>query len=145
MWTRSELKSRAKEVLKGTYWKAFLVSIILTIVNGGSGGSGGSGADTFNINNGDYWYVLIPIIILVVLIAIGIGLSIRIFLGYPLEVGARRYFVGAAEREVNLRNLGYSFNSDRYLSIVGAMLYEIAENTCDFSHEMNRLRTRRVL
>lgn len=57
------------------------------------------------------------------MIAVAIGLSVRIFLGYPLEVGARRYFVRAAKREVNLGNLGYSFNSDRYLSIVGAMLY----------------------
>ncbi|MDQ6419347.1 DUF975 family protein [Paenibacillus sp. LHD-117] len=40
MWKRKDLKRRAKDVLRTTYWKAFLVSIILIFV--GSSASGGS-------------------------------------------------------------------------------------------------------
>ncbi|CQR45820.1 hypothetical protein BN1058_00058 [Paraliobacillus sp. PM-2] len=125
MWMRSELKDRAKEVLKGTYWKAFLVSLILSFVNGGSGGSsGGSGANTVHVSSGEGWYTLLPALIFIGLIAVAIGLLLRIFLGYPIEVSARRYFVQAAKGEVTLHHLGYSFKRDRYISIVGAMLYK---------------------
>ncbi|QNK56851.1 DUF975 family protein [Paenibacillus sp. PAMC21692] len=48
MWTRAELKQRAKNVLRTTYWKAFLVSIILLFVGGGGGGFGGN----FSLNLG---------------------------------------------------------------------------------------------
>ncbi|MCD8223414.1 MAG: DUF975 family protein [Clostridiales bacterium] len=33
MWTRKELKTKAKSDLKAYYWKAFLVSLIVTLVN----------------------------------------------------------------------------------------------------------------
>lgn len=37
MWTRKELKEKAKVVLKQSYWKLVLVSLILTLVTGGLG------------------------------------------------------------------------------------------------------------
>ena len=44
MWSGSDLKERARAVLKGpVYWKAVLVGFILMVV-GGIGGSGGSSA-----------------------------------------------------------------------------------------------------
>lgn len=44
MWTRAELKTRAKMCLKQYYWWAFLVSLIFAIISSvGSGGSGGIG------------------------------------------------------------------------------------------------------
>lgn len=43
-WRRKELKTKAKEILKKYYWKMVLVSLILTILYGGSGGSAGSSA-----------------------------------------------------------------------------------------------------
>jgi hypothetical protein len=50
MWTRAELKQRAKNVLRTTYWKAFLVSIILLFVGGGGGGFGAN----LNLGSGDW-------------------------------------------------------------------------------------------
>jgi len=41
-WMRSDLKQRAKDVLRVNYWVAFVVALILAVVSGGSGGSGGS-------------------------------------------------------------------------------------------------------
>jgi hypothetical protein len=39
MWNRKMIKTRAKEVLKISYWKAFLVSLVIALVGGASGGS----------------------------------------------------------------------------------------------------------
>lgn len=43
MWTRRELKERAKEALKRNYWKIVLVSLIGMLIGGGLGSSGISG------------------------------------------------------------------------------------------------------
>ena len=42
MWTRKELKTRAKQALKLNYWKAVLIGFILMLVGGGIGGIYGS-------------------------------------------------------------------------------------------------------
>ena len=42
MWTRKELKKRAKEVFKRSYWKCVLVAFILSILVGGTSGSSSS-------------------------------------------------------------------------------------------------------
>lgn len=37
MWTRKELKERAKEALKRNYWKVLLVTVIVIMIGGGAG------------------------------------------------------------------------------------------------------------
>ncbi|MBP3477512.1 MAG: DUF975 family protein [Lachnospiraceae bacterium] len=49
MWTRKELKQKAKEALKRNYWKIVLVSALLILLGGGSG-SVGSG---FSFSSGN--------------------------------------------------------------------------------------------
>jgi len=135
MWTREQIKTRAKSVLRGSYWKAFLVSIILGIVGAGRGGFNFNSSN--NNNNGYRRYVpervidnisdIAPYIIPIVSVVIGVTLLVlclRIFIGYSIEVGCRRYFVRSAEGDVNLDNMGYSFNRSRYMNIIKAMLYK---------------------
>lgn len=55
MWTREELKNRAKENLRKYYWMAFLVSLIFSIVSG-FGGGGNSGSISTRSNSSDYYY-----------------------------------------------------------------------------------------
>lgn len=48
MWTRKELKERAKEALQRNYWKIVLVSTLMVLLGGGVGASGigrGNGED----------------------------------------------------------------------------------------------------
>ena len=40
MWTRRELKERAKAAFKANYWRCVLVAFILALLIGGSAGSG---------------------------------------------------------------------------------------------------------
>ncbi|GGG65537.1 DUF975 family protein [Paenibacillus radicis (ex Gao et al. 2016)] len=134
MWDRKELKQRAKQVLRTSYWKAFLVGIILTVVSGGISppsfnfnfGSSGSTRD-FEWSGGDIdWGIFGPILAFIIVIFIVIflfAIAFRIFLGFPFEAGAMRYFKGSAEQEVNLNHLMYAFNKFRYLDIVKTMLW----------------------
>ena len=55
-------------------------------------------------------------------IVIFVAIAIRIFLGYPLEVGGRRYFVQSAQYFDNRRCFRFAFDGQNYLGIVGTML-----------------------
>ncbi|MFZ7133310.1 MAG: DUF975 family protein [Eubacteriales bacterium] len=139
MWTRAELKDKAKDILKTTYWKSLLVSIIIAFAGGGGGGSvastqGSGNTDQFNYE--DYsglgttidWNAFLreylPVIIIgiiIFLVIILFILSLRIFLGFPLEIGGRKFFVQGAREDANLNYMGYAFNKDRYFNIIKTM------------------------
>lgn len=134
MWERKDLKRKAKEVLRTSYWKAFLVSIILVFIGGGGSpptfnfnfrSFGSSGTSDFSGIDVD-WEIFSPFIVIAIIVFIVVflfALAFRIFLCSPLEVGSMRYFKQAAEHEVNLNHLGYAFNKQRYLDIVKSMLW----------------------
>ena len=120
LWTRADLKLRAKEALRSNYWRAFLVSLVLIITGGshnwpgggsGAGSSGGPSAGTFDPH-------FIPLIVLGVLILI----ALRIFIGFPVEVGGRKFFIRLTGYDADLNYLGYGFHSQRFRAIVGSML-----------------------
>lgn len=61
MWSRVDLKQRAKNTFKLNYWKCVLVSLILVLIAGGAGGSSGSIGSSISsrvtdntINSSDY-------------------------------------------------------------------------------------------
>ncbi|MFE5317936.1 DUF975 family protein [Paenibacillus sp. NPDC056579] len=144
MWTRKELKDRAKQVLRTSYWKAFLVGLLLTFVSGGlpncsyqgGGSSSGSHNETGGISgsfgglgelfNGEMnviiWSVLIVFFIIMGLVIVA-TIAFGIFLGFPLLVGARQYYKQAAQDDVNMNYLGYAFVRGRYMAIVKGMLW----------------------
>lgn len=56
MWSREELKGRAKLVLKKWYWIALLVTLIAAILSGALGGIGGAGSTNFEYRfDKDHW------------------------------------------------------------------------------------------
>ncbi len=152
MWTRAELKTRAKGVLKTTYWKSFLVSIILAIAGGSGGGSssmrgqmgnetGGNFLEQYNYGNGNLngfgneafldsiidgerLGFLLAAFGIIALIALLIGITLRIFLGYPLEIGGRKFFVQSSRYGADLNYLGYGFTKDSYLNTVKTMFFK---------------------
>lgn len=131
MWTRESIKSKAKEALQGNYWKAFWVSLVLVIVtvNGSSSGRNNSrvndgidkiaGSGRPVISDLVRLYLKISMIIAAILIIL---IILRIFIGYILEVGGRKFFVKLSEGEVSMGYLGHYFNSESYISIIFTML-----------------------
>lgn len=129
MWERAELKRRAKRALKGSYWKALLVTIVMGITSGSTGSV--ASRDNFNTSYhsgrlhgvGDKALIfLIASIIIVIVLAIGVG--IKILIGYHLQVGGRRYFIQAAQGDVNMGYLSYGFNKGRYSGIIKSMFWK---------------------
>ena len=126
MWTREYLKTRAKAVLNECYWRAFLVSILLIVFgaesSGGSSGRGsGNGSGSGFFGNPQYLETLLGVLAFAAL-ALVLIFAFRVFLGYAMEVGARKFFVRAAYHDASLGYLGYSFSGDKYLDIVKTML-----------------------
>lgn len=122
MWTRQELKARAKHVLSSIYLNAFFVSLVIALAGGSNGGSssgGGSSSQYTHIDPFHNWYYYIT----PVLIFGSFFLVYRIFLGYALEVGGRRYFIQSAQYLDNQKCIRFAFRSDIYTGIIGTMLY----------------------
>jgi uncharacterized membrane protein len=128
MWTRNEIKTRAKNVLSTSYWKALLVSIVVGIFAGSNGGGGGN--LSYRISQGDFdnfWHSLSPTAINM-LISFGIFaflliIGMRVFLGYPFEVSGKKYFTRSARGNVDMNHLGYGFTCGNYLNIVKTLLF----------------------
>ncbi|TDO92042.1 uncharacterized protein DUF975 [Halanaerobium saccharolyticum] len=121
MWNRSELKEKAKGKLKGFYWQAFLVSFIL-VITGGSHNKldwGGSGSTTSGTSGaGEFALEVALIAVLGVLILF----ALRIFLGYVLEVGGRKYFIELSRGSSEISYLLKYFDKKYYKNIIIALL-----------------------
>ena len=122
MWNRKELKEKGKINLKGFYWNSFLVSLIL-IISGGSHNKldlGGSSSGTGTTNGTDDFTLKIAFFALLVFLIFWI---LRIFLGYILEVGGRKYFIELSRGNSNLSYLLKYFNKKNYQNIVTTLLF----------------------
>jgi len=137
MLDRTNLKQRAKELLKRDYWKAFLISLVIgAAIGGGSGSAGGGGMNNFNSNTNNNpfrdfpykeidWTAILPILIIigfVIFVVIIISIAIRAMVGYPLEVGGRRYYIMTAEGLDNKLCFTFAFQPGNYFKIVLSML-----------------------
>ncbi|MEX1377964.1 MAG: DUF975 family protein [Eubacteriales bacterium] len=148
-WTRTQLKDRAKEVLRVNYWIALVVGIILIISLGGTLANNSK----YTFSKSDYNYqgettefdhgfkyekfdgfnefsklnsgikVFVGIAAAIALVYSIITLGIKIFLFNPLAVGCFRFFGSSAEYpHNNMSPVGYGFKQGNYLKIVGGML-----------------------
>ncbi|MHB1454757.1 MAG: DUF975 family protein [Saccharofermentanales bacterium] len=137
MWERSDLKQRAKAVLKKDYWKAFLISFVIAFAAGGTSGSGTAGSgvqfrmddnDNFftKLANFDFdWATIVAIsgiVGIVIMTMVLFGIAIRVFLGYPLEVGGRRYFIQTAQETEANGYFAFVFQSGHYMNVVVSMI-----------------------
>ena len=152
MWTRSLLKTHAREFLQRNYWRTVLASLVLTLCLGGgfavsyntsfkssvkSVRNAAKAVDTYDFRNfldaafesiglsGFDRRMLLGIITtiaIIVLIGALIGFALRIFLFQPLEVGCRRFFLDNHNKPATLGSIGFSFENGRYWNIVKTQL-----------------------
>ncbi|HAL74707.1 MAG TPA: hypothetical protein DCM45_06425 [Clostridiales bacterium] len=129
MWTRSVLKENAKNNLRGKYWTAFAVALIVRILGSGSSGWGVSGTGwKMDSNQGDWdffnsqWLLIIILIIIVVFI---LAMAFTIFVSNLVTVGGNRWFSrnreSAATPSVGM--VFSLFKSGSYLKTAGSMLW----------------------
>ena len=119
MWTRKELKDRAKITLKANYWKAVLVSLILSFLTGGGGSSAGNsasesyksasgGASLFSGVDPNVLAAVLSAIVVAVLVILAISFVLSLLVFNPLIVGCRRFFIKCREEQPSLR-AGFCF------------------------------------
>jgi len=128
MWTREQLKSRAKSVLKVSYWPAFLVSFILSIIGDKAQGINGNASfitNNYGNTNPDYEIASYMIItfMAIFLVVFLVTFAIKIFVGYSISVSGRKFYIDNAKYKCNLNNLGFAFRDNRYWNIIKTMLY----------------------
>ncbi|SHI80129.1 DUF975 family protein [Lutispora thermophila] len=133
MWTRKELKDRAKAVLRNNYWKAFLISLVILL-------AGMDGGDlevrkklegyttTINFLPFDVTFAHLAIFSSISIFILLFLTVLRIFLGYSLEVGGRRFFVKSALYEDSSGCFKYAFDGENYMGIVKTMLLRGVQN-----------------
>lgn len=133
MWTREDLKSRAKRILMNNYGKALLAAIIMTLVTGGGTAvSTGKSANSsrrsiteaferleYNYGPGLVLGVL-AIILGIMLVAATISLVLKVFVYGVIEVGCCKTLAIREGENIELGDIVYGFKNG-YLRIVGIM------------------------
>ena len=125
MWSRADLKTRAKINLNKCYWKAVLTALLLSIAAGGNRVriNVKLSADQEKMEEAwQYFYyymsgVGIFIILFLTLFFTLLVLMIKIFLGNPLEIGCKRFFILSRVQETQLNEIGAAF-SGAYWTVV---------------------------
>lgn len=143
MWTRKELKEKAKAALKRSYWKTVLVAMLLSFLAGGgsyvSGSSFAGGGTETEVSPAapivrnaaetmdDPAMIVAVLIIAVVMIVfvllfVAVGLAVNAVLINPLEVGIRRFMLKGVEDTAEVKEVAYGFDHS-YKKIVKTMFF----------------------
>lgn len=121
MWTRAELKDRAKVALSQNYWKLVIVGLIASVI-----GSGHNSSVEFNFTEESSTDILsmmgafLPAILGMAFVGIIIGVLISVFIVNPLEVGTKRFFLRSLTEDTEIRDLLWAFDHG-YKNIVKIM------------------------
>lgn len=127
MWTRAELKGKAKSVLKTNYWYCFLAALIVDLISSilNYVVSFMWGGPKYNGDFSEY----ISQISDTASKGSPFSLIVTIFLLYPLSVGLVYYFMRIRETHgVNISKIFYSFNNKNYTGVVGSMAWKLLFN-----------------
>ena len=145
MWTRKELKTKAKEALKRNYWKVVLVSVLVILLSGGfsygvSSGSAGSlhqqeisemqemtsspAAEPLSTTD-MVIVVIVAVVILTVVFCIifAIAYAIAAFLYNPVMVGVNRFMLKSVDDKAEVKEVVYVFDHS-YKNVVKTMFFK---------------------
>lgn len=136
MWNRAELKTNAKQVLKNFYWKAVLACLIVGLLTGGlfsSAGSASSSAEDiiYSGSSGAYMgnaedhaaflAVFMVVFLVALLVGLVLGLAYGAFVGGPMEVGGKRYFMENRSYPSSIKTVFFAFNCGKYGNVAKTM------------------------
>lgn len=141
MWSISDLKARAWNVLKGTYWQSFLVCLLVMgivstasfVVSNivGTVASGGLfvmiagiiSAVESGIGDAAVLFILPIYFIMIVLISVA-SLARTAFLDGPLGAGSCRYFMRARDKQASIPELFFPFQNN-YLNYAKVLFFQV--------------------
>ena len=148
-WDRETLKTRAKNVLKNTYWMTFLAMLIISFLGGGADSSSSGGLGTAAVS------IIGSIVSLATSaftslsnslgsIGRGIGIAsasisvvfffyafialfvtaVTIFIGNAMKVGKCRFLTMCRYGEVDLGQLFFPFRNGQYINTIKIMFFK---------------------
>ncbi len=133
MWSRVELKTNAKNVLRQRYWIPFLVSLIAGLLSGDSSGGGigfsyssGTSSSIINSSQSFSWeefLIFISIFSVVFGFIMIFVIAFTAFLSNPVIVGKKRFYMENGERECSIGKLFFAFDKN-YMNIVKVMFMQ---------------------
>lgn len=151
MWTRAELKERAKAALHRNYWKIVLVSSLLFLLGCGIGGhsafkmTGHTGPQAEEADIGEEAYteeetvtengevsfaevVVVGVIagsvfIFIFLFFVGVFFVFDIFLFNPLGVGGCRFMIKSVEDVAQMKEIAYGFDHS-YKNVIKVLFFK---------------------
>ncbi len=129
MWTRKEIKEKAKIAFKGQYWGMVLVALLMSLLSGTSSAvtvnsTGGENLDFNSLVEGASQadLELFTKVSFAGLIAFGaVGFLIKAFAYNPLRVGCKKYFLNVSKGEGKFEDLLFAFKNG-YTNVVITML-----------------------
>lgn len=134
MWSRKELKAKAKQRISVNYWKAVLVALAFALLCGGSGLASSAGGimnragqespssgeleeelqmvPDVTIEDGVLTFLFIVFIIVVIflLVVLFIALPLKIFVCNPMEVGVSRFFTRNMAEQAQAKEVCFAFD-----------------------------------
>ena len=123
MWTRKELKDRAKASLKRNYWKSVLIALLLSLIYAGTVENGknnvddGTWTDVFaGMSSGEILLAL-SLLLGAVLMAVLVSAVFRAIIYNPLKVGISGYCIQALNGDASLQALSTGYKP-RFLANV---------------------------
>jgi len=149
MWTRAQLKEKAKAAFNQNYWKVVLVCLILILL----GTSGeidiefrnnvneqieASGQDNWDVySNFKYGYGMpdadwlfstglalgmAVLFVVVFILVFALALAFAAFIGNPLDLGARNFLLKNLNEKAEVKEVAYAFDSN-YKNIVHVLFF----------------------
>ncbi len=128
----SDLKRKARDILRHSYWWSFLVSLILFLVSGGINLmlpaykiDPNADFSTYADKIAEMPLPMLMGIVSVVLVCMLISVLLSVFIRAPFIVGHNYFYIKAAENNVRVSNIGRGFQRG-YLNCVKTMfLYNL--------------------
>ena len=118
MWTRAELKDRAKSALHRNYWKVVVVGLISAFWAGFTTSVDFSNViDSIDFELTPELAIIVLIAALILLIISIISCVVAVFVFSPLEVGISRFFLSSLSQDPDFREVAFAYESG-YINVV---------------------------
>lgn len=126
MWTRIELKARAKEAFHRNYWSCVVVAFVMAIITSAASNTASKNSeDALNTSGGSYSGVGIAAFMIALLaisaIIMIIAAILKIVIGNALLVGGSRFFIANQVEKARIGELAFGFKCGGFGNIVLVM------------------------